>query len=100
MSTPSGHPCLQLPRTVGGRARARALLSSVDGDLRETVLTIDATALEMSTPSFVDEVVRLSIDRGVRLLRVHGLSDAEDRDFFVSSFVKRTGSADGIEFSS
>jgi hypothetical protein len=53
------------PRLVSSRDQARELTASLPGDLSGTVVMVDCSALQASTPSFVDELVKaVLVDRG------------------------------------
>jgi hypothetical protein len=58
------------PRLVSSRDQARELTASLPSDLSGTVVMVDCTALQASTPSFVDELVKaVLVDRhGDRLV--------------------------------
>jgi lysyl-tRNA synthetase class II len=46
------------PKLVSSRDQARELTASLPSDLSDTVVMVDCTALQASTPSFVDELVK------------------------------------------
>ena len=58
------------PKLVSSRDQARELTASLPSDLSDTVVMVDCTALQASTPSFVDELVKVVlVDRqGDRLI--------------------------------
>jgi hypothetical protein len=58
------------PRLVSSRDQARELTASLPSDLSGTVVMVDCTALQASTPSFVDELVKaVLVDRqGARMI--------------------------------
>jgi hypothetical protein len=58
------------PKLVSSRDQARELTASLGPDLSDTVVMVDCTALQASTPSFVDELVKsVLVDRaGDRLI--------------------------------
>ena len=52
------------PKLVSSRDQARNLTASLPGDLSGTVVMVDCSALQASTPSFVDELVKaVLVDR-------------------------------------
>jgi hypothetical protein len=52
------------PKLVSSRDQARTLTASLPGDLSGTVVMVDCSALQASTPSFVDELVKaVLVDR-------------------------------------
>ncbi|HWC43679.1 MAG TPA: hypothetical protein VHK02_16960 [Actinomycetota bacterium] len=58
------------PKLVSSRDQARELTASLPDDLSGTVVLVDCRALQASTPSFVDELVKaVLVDRrGSRLV--------------------------------
>jgi hypothetical protein len=58
------------PKLVSSRDQARELTASLSGDLSGTVVMVDCSGLQASTPSFVDELVKaVLVDRrGNRLV--------------------------------
>jgi hypothetical protein len=58
------------PKLVSSRHQAQELTASLAGDLSDTVVMVDCSALQASTPSFVDELVKaVLVDRrGGRLV--------------------------------
>ena len=58
------------PKLVSSREQARELTASLPDDLSGTVVLVDCSALQASTPSFVDELVKaVLVDRrGGRLV--------------------------------
>jgi hypothetical protein len=58
------------PKLVSSRDQARELTASLPGDLSGTVVMVDCSGLQASTPSFVDELVKaVLVDRrGNRLV--------------------------------
>jgi hypothetical protein len=61
---------LTAPKLVSSRHQARELTASLAADLSSTVVMVDCAALQASTPSFVDELVKaVLVDRqGERLI--------------------------------
>ena len=61
---------LTAPKLVSSRDQARELTAGLTADLSDTVVMVDCTALQASTPSFVDELVKaVLVDRqGGRLV--------------------------------
>ena len=54
------------PKLVSSRHQARELTSSLASDLSGSVVMVDCTILQASTPSFVDELARRAAqNRGV-----------------------------------
>ena len=52
------------PKLVSSRHQARELTAGLAEDLSGTVVMVDCTALQASTPSFVDELVKaVLVDR-------------------------------------
>ena len=45
------------PATLGSRGQARSLFAGSESKLRDSVVRLDCSALEVSTPSFADELV-------------------------------------------
>jgi hypothetical protein len=61
------------PKLVSSRDQARELTASLPGDLSGTVVLVDCSALQASTPSFVDELVKaVLVDRRGSQLVVKG----------------------------
>jgi hypothetical protein len=58
------------PKLVSSRDQARELTAGLPDDLSGTVVVVDCSALQASTPSFVDELVKaVLVDRhGSRLV--------------------------------
>jgi hypothetical protein len=58
------------PKLVSSRDQARELTASLPSDLSDTIVMVDCTALQASTPSFVDELVKavLTDRQGGRLV--------------------------------
>ena len=57
------------PKLVSSRDQARELTAGLPGDLSDTVVMVDSAALQASTPSFVDELVKaVLVDRRGRHL--------------------------------
>jgi hypothetical protein len=50
---------LTAPRLVSSRDQARELVLSLPADLSDVAVVVDCSALKASTPSFVDELVKL-----------------------------------------
>lgn len=65
------------PKLISSRDQARELTAGLAEDLSDTAVLVDCTALQASTPSFVDELVKaVLVDRrGDRLI----LKGAPDR---------------------
>jgi hypothetical protein len=61
---------LTAPKLLSSRDQARELTASLGQDLSDTTVLVDCTALQASTPSFVDELVKaVLVDRrGHRLI--------------------------------
>ncbi|MBO1767062.1 hypothetical protein [Allobranchiibius sp. GilTou38] len=51
-------PSVKMPQLSGGRARARALASPLQGRMREQQVRLDCRQLVAGTASFADEIVR------------------------------------------
>jgi hypothetical protein len=52
------------PKLVSSRDQARKLTASLPNDLSGTVVMVDCSALQASTPSFVDELIKaVLVDR-------------------------------------
>jgi hypothetical protein len=52
------------PKLVSSRHQARELTASLADDLSDTAVMVDCAALQASTPSFVDELVKaVLVDR-------------------------------------
>ena len=61
------------PKLVSSRDQARELTASLPDDLSGTPVMVDCSALQASTPSFVDELVKaVLVDRRVGQLVVKG----------------------------
>jgi hypothetical protein len=61
------------PKLVSSRDQARELTAGLPGDLSDTVVLVDCSALQASTPSFVDELVKaVLVDRRGSQLVVKG----------------------------
>jgi hypothetical protein len=58
------------PKLVSSRHQARELTAALADDLSGTVVLVDCSALQASTPSFVDELVKVVLvdRRGDRLI--------------------------------
>ena len=57
------------PKLLSSRHQARELTASLAEDLSGTVVMVDCSALQASTPSFVDVLVKaVLVDRGERLV--------------------------------
>ena len=66
-------PTLIAPKLVSSRDQARELTAGLPGDLSDTVVLVDCSALQASTPSFVDELVKaVLVDRRGSQLVVKG----------------------------
>src|SRR5512132_2538191 len=61
------------PKLLSSRHQARELTASLAEDLSGTVVMVDCSALQASTPSFVDELVKaVLVDRGGERLILKG----------------------------
>ena len=61
------------PKLVSSRDQARELTAGLPGDLSGTVVLVDCSALQASTPSFADELVKaVLVDRRGSRLVVEG----------------------------
>ena len=61
------------PKLVSSRDQARELTAGLPDDLSGTVVLVDCSALQASTPSFVDELVKaVLVDRRGSQLVVKG----------------------------
>jgi hypothetical protein len=61
------------PKPLSSRHQARELTASLAEDLSGTVVMVDCSALQASTPSFVDELVKaVLVDRGGERLILEG----------------------------
>lgn len=61
------------PKLLSSRHQARELTASLAEDLSGTVVLVDCSALQASTPSFVDELVKaVLVDRGGERLSLRG----------------------------
>ena len=64
------------PKLVSSRDQAQKLTASLPGDLSGTVVMVDCSALQASTPSFVDELVKaVLVDRRGQCLVIKGAPD-------------------------
>jgi hypothetical protein len=64
-------PTLTVPKLVSSRDQARELTESLPADLAGAVVVVDCAALQASTPSFVDELVKVVlVERNAKLLRL------------------------------
>ena len=64
------------PKLVSSRDQARELTAELTGDLSDTAVMVDCSALQASTPSFVDELVKaVLVDRGGHRLVLKGAPD-------------------------
>ena len=64
------------PKLVSSRHQARELTAELTGDLSDTAVMVDCSALQASTPSFVDELVKaVLVDRGGHRLVLKGAPD-------------------------
>jgi len=64
-------PTLTAPKLVSSRDQARELTEDLPADLTGAVLVVDCAALQASTPSFVDELVKVVlVERNAKLLRL------------------------------
>jgi hypothetical protein len=52
-------PTLTAPKLVSSRAQAQELTAGLPEELSTTTVVVDCSALQASTPSFVDELIRL-----------------------------------------
>jgi hypothetical protein len=61
------------PKLVSSRDQARELTAGLPDDLSDTPVMVDCSALQASTPSFVDELVKaVLVDRGGSRLVIKG----------------------------
>jgi hypothetical protein len=61
------------PKLLSSRHQAQELTASLAQDLSDTVVMVDCSALQASTPSFVDELVKaVLVDRGGDRLIIKG----------------------------
>ena len=61
------------PKLVSSRDQARELTAGLADDLSDTVVLVDCSALQASTPSFVDELVKaVLVDRQADRLIIKG----------------------------
>jgi hypothetical protein len=61
------------PKLVSSRQQARELAAGLADDCSGIVVTVDCSALQASTPSFVDELVKaVLVDRRGRRLVIKG----------------------------
>jgi hypothetical protein len=61
------------PKLVSSRHQARELTAGLADDLSGTIVMVDCSALQASTPSFVDELVKsVLVDRQASRLRIKG----------------------------
>src|SRR5512132_1738488 len=61
------------PKLLSSRHQARELTASLAEDLSGTVVLVDCSALQATTPSFVDELVKaVLVDRGGERLVLRG----------------------------
>jgi hypothetical protein len=64
------------PKLVSSRHQARELTASLAEDLSDTAVMADCSALQASTPSFVDELVKaVLVDRRGQRLVIKGAPD-------------------------
>ncbi len=64
-------PTLTAPKLVSSRDQARQLTEGLPADLTGAVVVVDCAALQASTPSFVDELVKVVlVERNAKLLRL------------------------------
>jgi hypothetical protein len=54
-------PTLTAPKLVSSRDQARELTADLPADLTGATVIVDCTALQASTPSFVDELVKVCL---------------------------------------
>jgi hypothetical protein len=67
---------LTAPKLVSSRDQARELTAGLAAELSDTVVMVDCTALQASTPSFVDELVKVVlVDRHADRLIIKGAPD-------------------------
>jgi len=77
---------------LGGRDQARRVADALPPDLDDSEVVVDCSRLEVSTPSFVDELLKvLLLDRGA--LRVRFVSAPER----LAEYVRRAAVARSIE---
>ena len=61
------------PKLVSSRDQARELTAGLADDLSDTVVLVDCSSLQASTPSFVDELVKaVLVDRQAARLIIKG----------------------------
>jgi hypothetical protein len=89
-------PTLNAPKLVSSRDQARKLTSGLAEDLADTKVVVDCSALQASTPSFVDEPAKVClVERHARCLV---LSRAPERMAeFARSAADIRGVADRLE---
>ena len=64
------------PKLVSSRHQARELTASLADDLSDAAVMVDCSALQASTPSFVDELVKaVLVDRRGQRLVIKGAPD-------------------------
>jgi hypothetical protein len=64
---------LVAPKLLSSRHQARELTAGLADDLSDAVVLVDCSALQASTPSFVDELVKaVLVDRGAGCLILKG----------------------------
>jgi hypothetical protein len=54
-------PTLTAPKLVSSRDQARELTAGLPADLADATVIVDCSALQASTPSFVDELVKVCL---------------------------------------
>lgn len=61
------------PKLVSSRDQAQELTAGLTDDLSDAVVMVDCSALQASTPSFVDELVKaVLVERGAERLIIKG----------------------------
>jgi hypothetical protein len=84
------------PKLVSSRDQARELTASLPADLSGTPVLVDCSALQASTPSFVDELVKVVlVDRGGSQLVIKGAPERTAE--LVRRAAQNRGVADRLE---
>lgn len=82
---------LTLPRLVGSRSAAQALVRTVDGPLSGSIVIVDCRELRSAPPSFADELVKSILVEG----EAAGLTLRDASDEFIR-YVRESGESRGI----
>jgi hypothetical protein len=86
---------LTSPDYIGGRAAAADWLANLGSDLSGVRVDIDCSALVSTSPSFVDEVLKiLVVDRGASLVKMKDVP--LDVATWVDETLKRRSIADSV----